>query len=223
MDIEPSDLIVGLLTAALGLIGLILAAGALDNAMYVFGSSLFGFACVFGLAWSAAISTGRRLADTERADADRHCRCPRSTRNYNEAVVKKFVIAAVFWAVVAFLVGVWIAAELAWPAVQPRPVVHQFRPAAPGAHLGRDLRLRRFGVVRHLVLRRAAHLPRAAVRRRGARELRVLGLPVLHRHGRAVLRDGLQPEPGIRRAGMAYRPLADHRLGRLRGRSSSAR
>ena len=34
---------------------------------------------------------------------------------YNEAVVRKFVIASVFWAVVAFLVGVYIAAELAWP------------------------------------------------------------------------------------------------------------
>jgi len=35
---------------------------------------------------------------------------------YNDAVVKKFVIAAIFWAIVAFLVGVWIATELAWPA-----------------------------------------------------------------------------------------------------------
>ncbi|MBN8902077.1 MAG: hypothetical protein J0H57_13675, partial [Rhodospirillales bacterium] len=34
---------------------------------------------------------------------------------YNEAVVRKFVIASVFWAVVAFLVGVVIAAQLAWP------------------------------------------------------------------------------------------------------------
>jgi hypothetical protein len=49
MDIEPSDLIVGLLMAALGLIGLILASGALDDEMYVFGLSLFSFACVFVL------------------------------------------------------------------------------------------------------------------------------------------------------------------------------
>ncbi|MBN8902076.1 MAG: cbb3-type cytochrome c oxidase subunit I [Rhodospirillales bacterium] len=34
---------------------------------------------------------------------------------YNEAVVRKFTIAAMFWAVVAFLVGVVIAAQLAWP------------------------------------------------------------------------------------------------------------
>ena len=47
MNIEPSDLIVGLLMTAFGLIGLILASGAYDDVMYVFGLSLFGFACVF--------------------------------------------------------------------------------------------------------------------------------------------------------------------------------
>src|SRR5208337_5078504 len=36
---------------------------------------------------------------------------------YNDAVVKKFVIAAMFWAIVAFLAGVYIAAELSWPAL----------------------------------------------------------------------------------------------------------
>ena len=40
---------------------------------------------------------------------------PRPVPDYNEAVVKKFVIAAVFWAIVAFLVGVYLATELAWP------------------------------------------------------------------------------------------------------------
>jgi hypothetical protein len=49
MDIEPSDLIVGLLMAVLGLIGLILASGAMDDEMLVFGLSLFGFACVFDI------------------------------------------------------------------------------------------------------------------------------------------------------------------------------
>ena len=47
MDVEPSDLIVGLLMAAFGLIGLILASGAMDDEMSVFGFALFGFACVF--------------------------------------------------------------------------------------------------------------------------------------------------------------------------------
>jgi cytochrome c oxidase cbb3-type subunit 1 len=36
---------------------------------------------------------------------------------YNDAVVKKFVIATMFWGVVAFLVGVYIASELAWPSL----------------------------------------------------------------------------------------------------------
>jgi hypothetical protein len=47
MDIDPSDLIVGLMMTVFGLVGLILASGAMDNEMYVFGLSLFGFACVF--------------------------------------------------------------------------------------------------------------------------------------------------------------------------------
>ncbi len=47
MDINPGDLIVGLMMAVFGLVGLILASGAMDNEMYVFGLSLFGFACVF--------------------------------------------------------------------------------------------------------------------------------------------------------------------------------
>jgi hypothetical protein len=47
MGIEPSDLIVGLMVAGFGLIGLILASGAMDDEMFVFGLSLFGFACVF--------------------------------------------------------------------------------------------------------------------------------------------------------------------------------
>jgi len=36
---------------------------------------------------------------------------------YNEAVVKKFLIASMFWGVVAFLVGIVIATELCWPTV----------------------------------------------------------------------------------------------------------
>jgi hypothetical protein len=47
MEIEASDLCTGLLMAVLGLIGLLLASGAHDNEMYVFGLSLAGFATVF--------------------------------------------------------------------------------------------------------------------------------------------------------------------------------
>ena len=49
MDIDPSDLIVGLMMTAFGIIGLILASGAMDNEMYVFGLALFAFAVLFDL------------------------------------------------------------------------------------------------------------------------------------------------------------------------------
>jgi cytochrome c oxidase cbb3-type subunit 1 len=37
--------------------------------------------------------------------------------DYNEAVVRKFIIAAIFWAVAAFALGCYIAAELTWPSL----------------------------------------------------------------------------------------------------------
>ena len=40
---------VGLLVGILGLVGLILASGALDEEMYIFGLSLAGFAVVFDI------------------------------------------------------------------------------------------------------------------------------------------------------------------------------
>ena len=47
MGIATGDLFVGIMTAVLGLIGLILASGAADDEIYVFGLSLAGFAVVF--------------------------------------------------------------------------------------------------------------------------------------------------------------------------------
>ena len=44
---EPSDVIIGVLMAVFGIVGLVLAAGAMDNEMYVFGFSLFAFAVAF--------------------------------------------------------------------------------------------------------------------------------------------------------------------------------
>ncbi|WP_406672345.1 cytochrome-c oxidase, cbb3-type subunit I, partial [Natronospira sp.] len=40
-----------------------------------------------------------------------------STPNYNEKVVRQFAVATVVWGVVGMLVGVWIAAQLIWPAL----------------------------------------------------------------------------------------------------------
>lgn len=47
MRIAWSDRIIGGLMTILGLLGLYLAARAADEAMYVFGLSLFAFACLF--------------------------------------------------------------------------------------------------------------------------------------------------------------------------------
>jgi hypothetical protein len=51
MESNVSDIVVGLMMAVFGLIGLFLIAGAADAEMYVFGFSLSGFAVcfIFGL------------------------------------------------------------------------------------------------------------------------------------------------------------------------------
>lgn len=64
MDIEVGDLVVGIMMAAFGLFGLVLASGALDDEMYLFGLSLAGFAVLF------EIGLIRRHFD--RADRARH-------------------------------------------------------------------------------------------------------------------------------------------------------
>ncbi len=46
-----------------------------------------------------------------------HAASARSVVTYDEAVIRKFMIAGTFWGVVAFLVGVYIALELTFPAL----------------------------------------------------------------------------------------------------------
>ena len=48
-DTATSDFIIGTMMAVFGLIGLILAAGAVDSGIYVFGLCLAGFACLFNI------------------------------------------------------------------------------------------------------------------------------------------------------------------------------
>ena len=36
--------------------------------------------------------------------------------DYNEEVVRKFIIAGMFWGVIAFALGTYLALELTWPA-----------------------------------------------------------------------------------------------------------
>ncbi len=69
MDIDPGDLIIGLMMTAFGLIGLILASGAMDAGIYVFGLSLFGFACVFVL---GLLRRHFDRLDAARPEQDRH-------------------------------------------------------------------------------------------------------------------------------------------------------
>jgi hypothetical protein len=47
MKTEPGDVVVGLMMAVFALLGLFLAAGAMDDEMYVFGFSLTAFAVLF--------------------------------------------------------------------------------------------------------------------------------------------------------------------------------
>jgi hypothetical protein len=49
MESNVSDVVVGLMMAVFGLIGLFLVAGAADSEMYVFGLALSGFAVCFDL------------------------------------------------------------------------------------------------------------------------------------------------------------------------------
>ncbi len=49
MELEASDIVVALMMAVFGLVGLMLAANAHDDEMYVFGLALAGFACLFVL------------------------------------------------------------------------------------------------------------------------------------------------------------------------------
>jgi hypothetical protein len=61
---EVSAVVIALLMLILGLTGLVLASGALDNEMYVFGLSLAAFAAVFEL--------GLIKAHFDRRDRARH-------------------------------------------------------------------------------------------------------------------------------------------------------
>jgi hypothetical protein len=47
MQVQASDIVVGLIMALFGLVGLFLASRALDDEMCVFGLSLAGFASLF--------------------------------------------------------------------------------------------------------------------------------------------------------------------------------
>ncbi len=86
---------------AFGLLALLLAAKAHDS-VYALHAWMFFAAAVLGLFWMAR-NTNYTSTITDRSG------------EYEERVVKAAVIAAVFWAVCGFSVGVYIASELAFP------------------------------------------------------------------------------------------------------------
>ncbi len=115
MRIEGSDLFVGVMVTVLGLIGLVLGSGATDDGMYVFGLSLAAFSGIYMLTLIKSHYDRQDQARADYATAVTVGAFPGLA--YNEDVVRKFTIAATFWGVVAFLVGVVLAAQLAWPVV----------------------------------------------------------------------------------------------------------
>ena len=61
---------------------------------------------------------------------------------YDDAIVRKFLLATLVWGLVGMLVGLVDRAPARQPRVQPRAAVDDLRPPAPAAHQRRDLRVR---------------------------------------------------------------------------------
>ena len=132
--------------------------------------------------------------------------------DYMDGPIKVATIAAVFWGIAGFIVGDVIAWQLAFPALNLDLPWTSFGRSAAAAHVGRDLRLRRQCAARHLLLRRAAHVPRATSRPLGAL-VRDLGLPALHRRRRHRLPARHHAGQGVRRARVVRRPAVDQSCG----------
>jgi cytochrome c oxidase cbb3-type subunit 1 len=96
---------------------------------------------------------------------------PRDTRDlsgeYMDGVVRYGVIATALWGVVGFLVGTFIAFQLAFPQLnfEWAEGILNFRSPSSAAYQRRDFRLRRQRVDLYLVLRGAAYIGGAALGR----------------------------------------------------------
>jgi cytochrome c oxidase cbb3-type subunit 1 len=141
---------------------------------------------------------------------------PVPTHEYMDGPVRAAAIATAFWGVVGFLVGVFIAFQLAFPVLnfewaQGYLNFGRLRPLHTSAVIfafgGNALLAASFYIVQRTSA--ARHVGRQP------RLVRVLGLPAVHRDGGDRLPARLHARPGIRRARMADGPLADDRLGRV--------
>ena len=112
---------------------------------------------------------------------------------YNEDVVRLFTIATMFWGVVGFAAGTFIAFQLAYPALNlglEWTTFGRLRPLHTSAVIfafgGNAL----LGTSLYVVQRTCRVTP---VRRPAARDLPVLGLPAVHRDGGPRLRARQSP------------------------------
>ena len=90
-----------------GLIGLFLASGAHDPGLYAHALLLFLF-CVAGIFWVL-----RRGGDT----GGRVGGVPEGGVHFNDAVIRAALVATVFWGLVGFSAGLFIALQLAFPVL----------------------------------------------------------------------------------------------------------
>ena len=105
---------------------------------------------------------------------------PRDTSGYMDDVVRYGVIATIFWGVVGFLVGVLIAAQLAWPELNIQPWFNfgRLRPVHTSAVIfafGGNALIAPVSMLYNGPAVRGCSVGHCLVR--------VLGLPAVHRHG----------------------------------------
>jgi len=119
-------------------------------------------------------------------------------KTYNYTVVRQFAIMSIVWAIVGMLVGVLIAAQLAWPVLNfdiPWLTFGRLRPLHTNAVIFA------FGgsalfATSYYVVQRTCHVRLICDR--------LLGLATGYCRRGDNLAAGHHPEQGIRRAGVAY-------------------
>src|ERR1043165_433017 len=99
MTKPPAAWFVGLSSALIAAVGLLAAARAVDPVFQGFGLLLFGF---------GALMIFRVVA---------HGFAPPTPGRYDDRAIKLFTGISVFWGVAAFLAGLYLALELAFPAL----------------------------------------------------------------------------------------------------------
>jgi len=151
---------------------------------YAFHMALFSLGSVLAVVAINIRYNARPIAPTRSS----------STANQLQLWPIKFTsLAALFWGTAGFAVGLYLALELAFPALNSI-FPGSIRAATAVAHFGGDLRLRRQRLAGDVLLCAATHLARAH-RRRSRAVVRGAGLQFLHpdRRHRLSARHYAQP------------------------------